>query len=79
VPIDLPPLRERRETFWCWPSIFSGSTPGAIANPWPGFEPAALERLRQHAWPGNVRELDHAVERAALMADGKMVKPADLA
>ncbi|HKS35937.1 MAG TPA: helix-turn-helix domain-containing protein, partial [Verrucomicrobiae bacterium] len=43
-----------------------------------GFEPAALQVLQEHPWPGNVRELDHAVERAALMAQGSLVKPGDL-
>ena len=34
--------------------------------------------LIEHPWPGNVRELDHVVERAALMARERMVKPGDL-
>jgi DNA-binding NtrC family response regulator len=34
--------------------------------------------MRNHAWPGNVRELDHAVERAVLMAPGKVIRAADL-
>ena len=47
-------------------------------KPLAGFEPAALQLLAEHPWPGNVRELDHAVERAALMAEGSLVKAADL-
>ena len=43
-----------------------------------GIEPAALELLQRHSWPGNVRELDHAVERAALMAQANVLKPATL-
>lgn len=42
------------------------------------FEPAAAVRLRQHIWPGNMRELDHAIERAALLAQGDLIKAADL-
>jgi transcriptional regulator of acetoin/glycerol metabolism len=34
--------------------------------------------LLAHPWPGNVRELDHAVERAALMAQGDEIRAADL-
>jgi DNA-binding NtrC family response regulator len=78
VPIDLPPLRERREDIPALAGHFLRQHAGRYRKSLAGFEPAALERLRQHAWPGNVRELDHAVERAALMADGKLVKPADL-
>jgi DNA-binding NtrC family response regulator len=35
--------------------------------------------MRAYAWPGNVRELNHAVERAVLMAPGKVVRVTDLA
>jgi DNA-binding NtrC family response regulator len=31
-----------------------------------------------HAWPGNVRELRHAVERAAVLADGDEIRATDL-
>ena len=65
-------------TFRCSPSTSCGATPGATARTSPGFEPAALQALLDHSWPGNVRELDHAVERAALMAPGARVRPADL-
>ncbi|MEO5960200.1 MAG: helix-turn-helix domain-containing protein, partial [Opitutaceae bacterium] len=34
--------------------------------------------MRDYSWPGNVRELDHAVERAVLMAPGKVVRAPDL-
>jgi transcriptional regulator of acetoin/glycerol metabolism len=38
-----------------------------------------MQALLDHRWPGNVRELDHAVERAVLMAQQDLVRPADLA
>ena len=37
-----------------------------------------MKALLAHPWPGNVRELDHAVERAALMAQGETIRAADL-
>jgi hypothetical protein len=43
-----------------------------------GLRRSAIKALLAHAWPGNVRELDHAVERAVLMAQGEMVRAADL-
>src|SRR5262249_23979871 len=43
------------------------------------FEPAALQALIAYTWPGNVRELAHAVERAALLAEGDKVRVSDLA
>lgn len=78
VTIDLPPLRERSEDIPVLAEHFLRQHARRYRKSLAGFEPPALERLRQHAWPGNVRELDHAIERAALMADGRMIKPADL-
>ena len=42
------------------------------------FGSSALEAIAQHPWPGNVRELENAVERAVLMAHGKVVEARDL-
>jgi DNA-binding NtrC family response regulator len=42
------------------------------------FAPEALAVLASYGWPGNVRELRHAVERAAVLADGDVVGAADL-
>ena len=43
-----------------------------------GFDPGATQLLLEHPWPGNVRELDHAVERGVLLAQGQLVRSADL-
>jgi DNA-binding NtrC family response regulator len=39
---------------------------------------SALERIREYPWPGNVRELVASVNRAAMLADGRQIGPADL-
>jgi len=39
---------------------------------------AARDALLAHAWPGNVRELKNAIERAALLAQGASITPAQL-
>jgi DNA-binding NtrC family response regulator len=44
-----------------------------------GFDDEAVRAMRDYAWPGNVRELNHAVERAVLMAQGKVIRAAELA
>src|SRR3984957_9765904 len=44
-----------------------------------GFDEEAAGAMRSYAWPGNVRELNHAIERAVLLATGKVVRAADLA
>ena len=79
VEIALPPLRERREDIPLLATHFLGQHARRYRKELAGFESAALRLLQEHSWPGNVRELDHAVERAALMARGKMIQPEDLA
>ena len=78
VEIPLPPVRERREDIPVLAAHFLAQHAQRYRKPLAGFEPAALQLLQEHRWPGNVRELDHAVERAALMAQGNLIKPADL-
>jgi DNA-binding NtrC family response regulator len=78
VEIALPPLRDRREDIPLLAVHFLGQHTRRYRKDLAGFEPAALQLLQEHLWPGNVRELDHAVERAALMARGKLIQPADL-
>jgi DNA-binding NtrC family response regulator len=78
VEIHLPPLRERREDIPLLADYFLGIHANRYRKQLGGFDPTAMERMRQHPWPGNVRELDHAVERAALMAQGALVQAGDL-
>jgi transcriptional regulator of acetoin/glycerol metabolism len=37
-----------------------------------------MRALLEYGWPGNVRELAHAIERATLLAEGDVVRAADL-
>jgi DNA-binding NtrC family response regulator len=78
VEIHLPPLRERRDDVPPLANHFLQQHAQRYRKRLAGFEPAALQVLQEHPWPGNVRELDHAIERAALMAQGTLVKPGDL-
>ncbi len=65
VPIELPPLRERREDV----PLLVETLLAAMAEHDPTaprrIHPAALDALRAHDWPGNVRELRNVLERAA--------------
>jgi DNA-binding NtrC family response regulator len=78
VEITIPPLRERREDIPLLAAHFLAIHSKRYRKSLPGFEPAAMQLLEAHPWPGNVRELDHAIERAALMAQANAVKPANL-
>jgi DNA-binding NtrC family response regulator len=78
VEIRLPPLRERREDIPLLAMHFLRQHAQRYRKRLTGFDAAALQALAEHAWPGNVRELDHAVERGVLMAQGTLVRAADL-
>jgi DNA-binding NtrC family response regulator len=79
VEIRLPPLRERREDVPQLASAFLARTAARYGKSGLQLEPQAVEALVRHRWPGNVRELEHAVERAVLLAQGSVVREADLA
>ena len=78
IEIRLPPLRDRREDLPLLAQHFLRQHAQRYRKRLTGFESGAMQMLLEHSWPGNVRELDHAVERAVLMAQGPLVKPADL-
>jgi DNA-binding NtrC family response regulator len=79
IHVHLPPLRERREDLDLLAQHFLKQHLGRYRKPVTGFDETAIKAIRSHAWPGNVRELDHAVERGVLMAQGKLIRAADLA
>jgi DNA-binding NtrC family response regulator len=79
VQVHLPPLRERREDLILLAHYFLKQHVSRYRKALTGFDESALEALRAHSWPGNVRELDHALERAVLMAQGKVIRAPDLA
>ncbi len=77
VEICLPPLRERQEDIAPLAAHFLQQHARRYRKVLTGIEPGALALLQHHSWPGNVRELDHAVERAALMAQGNVLRADD--
>lgn len=78
IHIHLPPLRDRREDIALLAQHFLKAHVERYRKGITGFDDTALETMRAYAWPGNVRELDHAVERGVLMAQGKVIRAADL-
>ena len=74
IPIELPPLRERREDI---PDLvshfvqkFCGETGRALS-----VSPKAMELLERYNFPGNVRELEHTVERAVALERTDAIQP----
>jgi len=79
IEIHLPPLRERREDIPVLAAHFLTTHARRYRKDLQGFDPAAMNALLENPWQGNVRELNHVVERAVLMAQERMLRPADLA
>jgi two-component system response regulator AtoC len=71
-PIELPPLRERREDVALLAEHFLAEV-NASERGNKRFVPAALAKLASWRWPGNVRELRNAVQRAYVMAAGELI------
>ncbi len=78
VEIHLPALRERREDIPVLAGHFLRRHATRYRKDLEGFDESALQALLGHPWPGNVRELEHAVERAVLLARGRVVLSSDL-
>jgi len=78
IELRLPPLRDRREDIAALGGHFLRQHAERYRKSLTGFDEGAMKALLAHPWPGNVRELDHAVERAALMAQGETIRAADL-
>jgi two-component system nitrogen regulation response regulator GlnG len=78
IPLTLPPLRQRREDIPELVSYFIHKVNQEMGTSVAGITPEALAVLMQYLWPGNVRELENTILRAAVLAPGRMLTPADL-
>src|SRR5437868_13798261 len=67
IPIQLPPLRERREDIPLLARHFLESFRKTMEKPIEGISPEAMRRLESYDWPGNVRELENTMERAVAL------------
>ena len=85
VPIQVPPLRERKEDIPHLAAHILARRRGA-AKSFGGVDARyptqitakALARLQTYRWPGNIRELENVLSRAAILCDGEMIRSHDL-
>jgi len=84
-PIQVPPLRERKEDIPLLAAHILAKRRGAAKSfaggevPYPTQITAkALQRLMNYRWPGNIRELENVLSRAAILCDGEMIRTHDL-
>ncbi len=77
ITIQVPPLRDRREDIPRLAQHFLRVYAAKNNRTLEGFSDEALRCLEGYSWPGNVRELENVVERAVVLARGR-VEIADL-
>ena len=66
-PIEIPPLRERREDIPLLVDHFVRRVASEMKMPVPIISPEAMSALTQYDFPGNIRELQNILERACLL------------
>ena len=69
-PIELPPLRDRREDIPVLAEHFLRQAAQRLAAEPPRLTKAVARQLVRYDWPGNVRELQHVIERAVILSRG---------
>jgi two-component system, NtrC family, response regulator PilR len=74
VPINIPPLRERKEDIPLLVDHFLRET--SQKPKW--VTPDAMRLLIDYPWKGNVRELENVIERVALLTEKEEIRPPDL-
>jgi len=69
-PIEIPPLRERREDIPVLVHYFVSRLSARMQKRIKSIPKRAMEALTNAAWPGNVRELENFIERAVILTQG---------
>lgn len=78
LPIELPPLRERGNDVLILAKHFTDEFTRENKMPALTFAAGVKEKLLAYHYPGNIRELKAVVDLAAVMCDGKEIKPEDI-
>ena len=78
VPIDIAPLRERKEDIPDLVNLFISRFSADSGKPVEGITPEAMQILVNYHWPGNVRELQNIIERACALAKGDVLAASDI-
>jgi two-component system response regulator FlrC len=72
--IRLAPLRERKADIAPLSEAFLNEIANSFGRPPAGLTRDAKDELLRHEWPGNVRELRNALERAAILCEGGLIR-----
>ena len=75
--IEVPPVRDRVDDIPILANYFLRVESERYGKGSMKMSTHALEKLANHNWPGNVRELQHSIEKAVILSDSPVLKPAD--
>lgn len=78
IPIQIPPLRRRREDILPLAEHFLRRLSDRMGRRTPRLTESARRRLLDHDWPGNVRELENTLERALIFRRSDLLEDRDL-
>jgi DNA-binding NtrC family response regulator len=78
IPVEVPPLRERRDDIPLLLENFCDNYARSYKLPRPLFSAQAMHRLRAYDWPGNVRELENCVKYLTCVQLPRPVDAGDL-
>jgi DNA-binding NtrC family response regulator len=73
IPIELPPLRERRDDIPALVDHFLKKHAQRTGRRIERIDDGVLAQLQQYDWPGNVRELENVIERAVVLSTGPVI------
>ena len=76
-PIQVPPLRERREDIGALSEHFIKRFNAQERLKITGMTSETMELLKSHEWKGNVRQLENTIFRAMILSDGEQLQPHD--
>jgi transcriptional regulator with PAS, ATPase and Fis domain len=68
-PIEMPPLRERREDIPMLVEYFIDRCARNVGKDIRGINKKSLDLLQSYPWPGNIRELQNVIERSVIMCE----------
>jgi transcriptional regulator with GAF, ATPase, and Fis domain len=72
-PIQLPPLRERKEDLLPLATYFLQKISKNLGKKLTGLSEESYRQMQAYHWPGNIRELEHLLERASIMTTTPVV------
>jgi len=78
VPIDVPPLRQRREDVPLLVEHFLDAAALRLSRPRATLASETQELLTNYHWPGNVRELENLITRASVLGHGRTLRADEL-